>query len=443
MKKLTYFMVATVFLGAQLFAIDIGIMKISMFRISLILVGIGFLLSVLQNNSNLRFYPNKLSSLYVIFFGIWLIYGIISIIWAANLSSWIRANYFIGVGFISIFTIHQFIKTKKDLIGLLKIIAGALFFHVMIGFLEIITGYYHFADMAKLDRYNTFTEQPMTRIPISTFANQNDYATMLTAGIFLTYILFSTVRKIRWKAAYGLLMVATLYLIYRTDSRANILGLAIGFLFIALVKYFEVFNPKRVVIAVSSLSVVGGFIYLTSDSVQSSLNSVLLTLLDTSNLGGYSNSNRLNLIRNGFMFLASTLGIGVGAGNIEYWMENYTFFKISGTFNMHNWWMEILTGYGLMIFMMYVTLYILLIVKFYQYYRWSTDSFIKSCSIALIGYLGAFILASVSSSGLLISEWQWVIFGIIVAILGYCNNHKEKALKKITNLQYQRLWRME
>ena len=425
MKKLVYFMVASVFLGAQILAVDIGIAKLSLYRISIALSVFFLLIAFIRNDRTIKIYPNDIATKYVSFFGVWLAYSILSVMWATSLSGWVKGNYFIGIGFLAILLIHLFIHTKADLLTLFKIVAGASLLHNVIGWTEILTGNYRFADLAKLDKYGTFTTQPGSRIPISIFANQNDYATLILASMFFVYLLLKVEKDYKRKSFYFVLLISSMYLIIRTDSRANLLALFLGVAFMVALKLKDLLS-KRQIIGIATfgfLVVVVGLLFVPA--FQQLGYKVASLLLDTTNEQGDSNNTRLNLIYNGFVFLAQTFGFGVGSGNIEYWMENNAYFNISTKYNMHNWWMEILTGYGILIFIGYVILFILILNQLARVYQNSSDAFIKQTAFVLFGYLGAFILSSISSASNLIIEWQWVIFGIIIAFCGYANKVQE------------------
>lgn len=431
MKKLVSFMVAAVFLGAQILALDVGLMKLSMYRVSLILLIVALFIGFVRNDQQIKFYTNHISFQYVIFYGIWLSYGIVSILWASNIGGWLKANFFIACGFLSIFSIYTFIKEKKDIWRLFQIVSGALCLHNIIGWSEILTGKYMFADLEKLDKYGTFGSQPMTRIPISIYANQNDYATFLLAGIFFTIILLKTTKSPKMKISYGLLIASSLYLMIRTESRANQLALCIGIGLIVIVKLNEVISRKQIMGLIGTVMISGVFGVLFIPFIQTLAKKILLLLFDTSNIYGSSNETRLNLIRNGFVFLSKTFGFGVGAGNIEYWMEHNATFNISTKYNMHNWWMEILTAYGLYVFIAYVFIFILIIVQLYRFYSSHKDSQIKIASLILMGYLSAFILSSISSATNIIIEWQWIIFGVVIGFIGFVERGMSKEASKI------------
>lgn len=436
MKKLVYFMVASVFLGAQILAVDVGIAKLSLYRISIAMSVFFLLLAFFRNDRTIKVSPHNVATKYVAFFGIWLAYGLLSVIWASNLSGWLKGNFFVGIGFLSILLIHLFIHSKADLLVLFRIVAGASLLHNVIGWSEILTGHYRFADLAKLDKYGTFATEPGTRIPISIFANQNDYATLILAGMFFTYLLFRLERKYKWKNLYLTLLVSSMYLIIRTDSRANMLALLLGLAFMLALKLKDLLSRKHLSVLIGvgiGLGVLGlAFI----PAIQQLGYKVASLLLDTSNTIGDSDNTRINLIYNGFVFLAQTFGFGVGAGNIEYWMQNNAFFNISTKYNMHNWWMEILTGYGIVIFIGYVVLFILMMNQLAKVYHSSSDAFVRQTAVVLFGYLGAFILSSISSASNLIIEWQWVIFGIIIAFCGYAKHAHYKPLEKRTKKHF-------
>ena len=65
-------------------------------------------------------------------------------------------------------------------------------------------------------------------------------------------------------------------------------------------------------------------------------------------------------------------------------MDNYAIFDTKGILNIHNWWMEILTGYGVIIFIMYIMFYIKLFLSLYKKYKYSTNKVDKSISLGLM-----------------------------------------------------------
>lgn len=434
MKKLIYFMVFSVFFGTQILAIDIGF-KLSLYRILFLCVCCVFVTMMINNDKRLSFYPRKLSNSYVMFYGIWFAYSLASLGWAKSLLGWAKANIFIGIGFFTILFIYLFIKEKKDVLFLFKSVALGVILHIFIGFFELFSSRYLWASDHFMTKYQPESGNFFTRIPISIYPNENDYATVLLMGSFFLLILLWNTKNIFHKMIYSLLWASSFFLINQTGSRANVLAFGIG-ISVMIAVYLRKVITKKLIVSIFAIGVCSSAIILIiSATVREQLSSLLLLFSNSPEYGGSSNETRINLIKNGFNFLQESFGFGIGAGNIEYWMKTAAPFQTGGISNMHNWWMEILTAYGIFVFVFYVMVYIGMILKAYTYYRSSKDSFIRKTSLAFIGYLSAFTIASISSATNITNEWQWVIFGVIIAFYSYCEKTelKKKRLSRVSS----------
>ncbi|MPN20321.1 Teichuronic acid biosynthesis protein TuaE [bioreactor metagenome] len=211
-------------------------------------------------------------------------------------------------------------------------------------------------------------------------------------------------------------IVSSITLLIRTDSRANILGFLIAAGAFTLLYYFNVKNLKKFILIGISLSILALY--------PSLLGSIFDLLSQKLQFGfvaseGSSMEIRINLIKNGFLFLAQTFGFGTGAGNIEYWMANKGVFYAGDITDMHNWWMELLVGYGIIIFTGYLWMYITMARGFYTAYRQIEDKFIQSVSLGLLCCMIEFVLGSISSSSNIQTEWLWVFWGLVIAMYHY------------------------
>lgn len=434
MKKLIYFMVFSVFLGTQILAIDIGF-KLSLYRILFLCVCGTFVTLMMNNDKRLSFYPRKISNSYIMFYGVRFLYSLASIGWAKSFSGWAKANVFIGIGFFTMLFIHLFIKEKKDVLFLFKSIALGVILHIFIGFFELFSSKYLWASDHFITKYQPESRDFFTRIPISIYPNENDYATILLMGSFFLLILLWNTKNIFYKLIYGVLWISSFFLINQTDSRANVLAFAVGLSVMVLI-YLRKVITKKMLLSIFAIAASGSIAALViSSSLQEQLSSILLLFSKSQEYGGSSNETRINLIKNGFSFLQQSFGFGIGAGNIEYWMKTVAPFQTGGISNMHNWWMEILTAYGIFVFVLYILVYVGMILKAYAYYRSSKDSFIRRTSLAFIGYLSAFTIASISSATNITNEWQWVIFGVIIVFYSYCEKKepKKKQLARVSS----------
>lgn len=432
MKKLTYILAGSVFLGAQILAIDLGVAKLSLYRIMLVIISCLMVVLIFKNDSRLSFFSNALSKNYTRFYFFWLLYALISVIWVQDIGGWINAIFFLGCGCLSMLYMGIFIREEKDIRNLFKTIFVMILLHNIIGWMEILTGTYWFANLNKLDKYHTFAIQPSTRIPISIYANQNDFATMLLAGITITFILFKISNKISIKLVYFLTIISSIFLLYRTDSRANIIALIIGVGTLLITKYSQLFTKRNIIKLAIAIMIICGGILVFSPEVQQKAISLYYSVQATLFVEGNSNMTRVNLIKNGFYFLVQSFGLGTGAGNIEHWLEFNSIFSTGTIYNIHNWWMEILSGYGIVIFVLYISVYVLMIRQLFINYKYSKNKFIRTASWILLAYLFSFILSSISSASNMLIEWQWVFWGIIITFIRYSEKQTRKTDTKET-----------
>lgn len=131
---------------------------------------------------------------------------------------------------------------------------------------------------------------------------------------------------------------------------------------------------------------------------------------------------RSNLIKNALYFSAQSAGFGVGAGNVEHYMEFYSIYPVGRVTNVHNWWAEILANYGIFIFAGYVIFYISIFLNLWRAYKRVIYQKEKMICEALLVGLVSFFMASISSSSIIAFPPQWIFFGFCLAFLNYLRN---------------------
>lgn len=230
---------------------------------------------------------------------------------------------------------------------------------------------------------------------------------------------------------------AAVFLIYQTDSRANVLALVLGLGAMSIMYLMPLISRKLVIFTGSAFAIIASILIAISPTIYSKISEIVLLISTDQEFGGSSNEIRINLIRNGFLFLKDTLGFGVGAGNIEYWMNHKQLYQTGGMTNMHSWWMEILTAYGIVTFSLYLFVYCGMILKAYNYYKTSYNYFLRQTSLAIVGFLIAFTMSSISSATNIINEWQWLVFGVIIAFFSYGERMEERNRLTISTQNYR------
>lgn len=426
MKKLLYLMVASSFLAAQVFTLNINIMQLSIYRATLFIISTYLLLEHLKNKKRINISFKSDQSIIIKFYFFWFMYSMFSLGWVKDYHSWLRAIFFIGSGFLCIWIMSSYVKSQKEFKLLFIIMLFMITFHNIIGWSELLTGVYKFIDISRIDLYNQFSYNPLVRVPVSMMGNPNDYATLMICGVFISYITFMNSKSKLVRLLSISSICSSIILIIKTTSRANILALIVGIIIFIYIRFFKKINIRTMLLIILLPTII--LIYpLFLENIFQIISSKLQFSFD-----GGSDYIRLNLIKNGLNFLIATLGFGTGAGNIEYWMETKSLYYVGNIKNIHNWWMEILVGYGIFVFIGYISVYYKILKKIYKSYFYSSDKFIKNTSLALFCYMVSFIISSISSSSNIPKEWLWMFWGVVVAYVGYIERHCKIKIEKPT-----------
>lgn len=429
MKYFLMILVASVFMGTEILAVPTPFAQLTIYRVFSLSVPLFIGYFMVQKNPTIKIKNNSYATFSVAVFILWWFWSIISFLWIKDVRLWLQAVFLLTLGISSIIGLYFWVQNFDQWKKLLRIIWLMMSLLIGLGYYEIITNHYIFADLGKLDKYSTFVSDPMTRIPITHFENQNDFATMLLAYIAIGLMLYYLTPHMFKKMGYLFSVFLGSYLIYRSGSRTILMCLFLyaGCLF--ALKFKWDIKRKYYGIALVLFIILGILALAYIPAVQNMVDTLIYTgRSDIIN----GDTGRINLLRNGIIFLAATFGLGVGAGNIEAWMANYRFLPTQNIINMHHWWAEIMVAYGVIVFIFYTLAYILLIYRLFQIRRHQTKRF-KQVSNQLIAFLIVYSVASITSASNMLIEWHWVFFGIIIAyIKNYETNvsyDSEKTLK--------------
>lgn len=397
-------------IAASIISINFNIFQLSLFRMLIVLVFTLMLIQILMKNTAINFPRNQLNNFSIKVMVIWLLYAIFTLAFIKDDIGWYKAVYFLALGVLCVVIFSRYLKDSKSILAAFNLITVMALFHNLIGWYEVLFGEYLFLD-EKVDLYAMF------RYPVSMFDNANNFALFMLVSIFSTYICFVNSKHRLVKIGCALLILSSTYLLIKTNSRANILGLllAIGFFILMQMKNKR---ARRLLL----IGIVAAFVFalLKPDTIIHVFDSIYnkLYLKLSGDNSSDSDTIRINLIKNGLAFFERTFGVGVGAGNIEYWMENFRVYDTSYIRNMHNWWMEVLTGYGVVIFTLYIIYYIRLAKTMLYSYRIAEDKLNASISLGIMCFMIGFVLGSISSSSNIGTEWLWVFWGVIIAYQG-------------------------
>ncbi|MFI3252360.1 MAG: O-antigen ligase family protein [bacterium] len=372
--------------------------QVSLFRIILIVT---ILISLIDKKMSL-FKPVKQKYFYYFMIG-WFIYSIISYFWIFDFYAWFETLYFIGLGLISLVIISKYITSKKHFFICIIIFSFAVCTHILIGSFEFITSNYFYINPEYLLQYQ------YNNWPVSTFTNTNNYAFFLSLSICFILFIIKYCSNNKIKIFYYFITCVSILLICATQSRGVILALIISIILLLINKH--VLNKKQFkVFLIISLGI--AFVCLVTVVTIGFLN------INHLNLPHNSNTIRYNLTLNSLYFTSKTFFLGVGAGNFEYWITNFSLVSTSGITNSHNWWLEILSEYGIIV----LTGYLIYIFKIYQETKKdSNDKFSESFRYCIFLFLITFSIGCISPSSILEMEWLWLLFALIITGMNICD----------------------
>lgn len=415
-KILIYMSIIASCIGANVIAIDLGFFQLSLFRFLIIAISIFSLINFLlikKGVITLKKGPNSYSIKFMVF---WFFYSILTLGWVHDYVGWIKSVYFIGLGLLSILIISNYFNKSTDILKAFKIMSIMILFHNVIGWYEILSKNYIFLSADKTAYFARFG------LPVSSFNNPNDYAMFLLFSIGILYVCSVNSKSKNFTLYYISLIISSLTLLVFTTSRANIVGVLLGLVFYIALSFKKRKTRNGLIISLMiAIVIISIFPNYFSDLITIIGDNLYIKLSE----GMGSDVTRLNLIKNGMFFLFSTLGFGTGAGNIEYWMENNSLYNTFGVVNMHNWWIEILVGYGLIVFILYVWFYIKLLRHIVRKFKLSREKIDHSISLGIGFSMVGFIIGSLSSSSNLNNEWLWIFWAIAIAYQGIEIDNKE------------------
>lgn len=395
-----WLVIITSFWGANFLSINIGRVHFFPFRF-FFLTMIFILIVNLCAKNKIRLDILKKYKFLVLFFLFWFFYAFVSFFWVPSITLWIKNIAFLFMGMILIWGCIYHLKTFKDLKIFFFIWTVILFCLNLIGFWEIETGNHLVVSGLR----------SLVLVPTSVFRNQNDFATFLSLSICFLLPLIKNNKKLVVRFYGVILLGSSLYLLITTTSRANIIAIVVAFI-CWIFTFFKNYTAKgKLFFFILAIPLLGIFIkfFISTSSIQT----LVFQLSHRIESGGI----RINLIKNSLVFLYNSLGFGVGAGNIEWYMQNKAIFDTQGILNVHNWWVELLANYGIIIFSLYCYLYMTTMRKAIKKIKKATS--LWDITFAETIFLGGitFFLASISSSSIMALNFQWLFWGFTFSYL--------------------------
>ena len=431
------FVVAVVFSNFTFFDLKLGGVVLTLYRVCIPIICIYCIFVYGLHQS----YIKKMHSfftirIYFLIMLLWIIWGCFSLFLMPWSNYTTGAKEIIGImlGTMSVFiTICLCLEDKFDaLIIMLKICIVIL---ILIGYAEILFGWHFQSSMIndpqyikEVENYYEGQEVPASIYYIATgiFYNPNDFCAMLC--IFSPVFLYRQ-DKSRLKALSSYLAIASIFLILLNDDAwICIISLIIGLLIYAffsranvityMMLFFTYFIPryfgKKIIDVINVLlyRCTGSEVFNHSICITNVENAISVQVENNANENG-SMFYRLNTYREGLRAtFVESKGLGLGPGGFPQY-----FGKIADTHHMianpHSLWLEILSQYGVIVFMLFIIVLLLMVVKLIKFYKYTHD--LRCILIISMGVTLAF--ACFSPSNFLQNTYYWLPIGMGLGIL--------------------------
>lgn len=319
----------------QLFTIPIGDFHLFAFRIVL---PVTFLLLLAYGDIKLT---GRFGQWFLILLLVWIAYAVISLLWARSISWALFDIAYLAVALMTFVTISSLYVALNDRhTPLARGWLTAFLVLIPIAVWEIVTGDHLEGKWLEHSQVE-FIDHPNRFMPATTFGNPNDYTSFLVMTMPLALIVF----RYRYQVLSWCFVLAAIVMSYFASSRMALLTLCLQMVTVIVIALL-----KRSLLPRSYL--LGGAASLVL------LVAVIWFIKADKGTGPErpaeerSEGIRLSLIRSGWHFFTESRGLGIGAGNFEtYLEETETPYPKPHVRNPHNWYMEILSEYGVLIFL--------------------------------------------------------------------------------------------
>jgi hypothetical protein len=366
----------------------------------------------------IRWWGSPVARFYLLLGCFWILWGWASILWAPDPSSAIRDVASVGLGFgagLVLLNLRSFTGSGLDALR-----RGWLLAYVVtaaIAIWEKLTGNHlpsHFVKNAP--------DYVLNDVVISTFGNPNNYGAFLLLSVpFLLWSL-SIVKMRLHKVFYMGLLLALPVLVFLSASRVAILGLVVQLLVCGLLTM----RQWRSFVGILSIACLFFLLigwYLQSDTLVA--RKLALAFGNEVRLGG-SIALRRNLVLNGLWFAYISGCLGIGAGGFEHLIQNRSApFATGHIFSPHNFWIEVLSQYGVLVFLGLVVwvLYLISVAirsrRIFIARRHATSRVISE--MILVGFVG-YLFATTTSSIYIVQSTNWMFLGSMVAMGTFLRN---------------------
>ena len=346
---------------------------------------------------------------------VWLLVGYVSILWAVDKVAAIKELFSVSLGLaLVIGFLTQCASSDSIARNLIRGWVIAFMGTGVIGIYERLSGH-HLSNY----RFGQVQTSVDLRLVATFFGNPNAYAAFLvTAFPFLLWGLM-TARSKSSRLFFVANLSALLVLLLFTGSRLCLLAMFIqGLVAVIIIAT----RPYRLAAIAGSVLVVAAILTgITAPLARAfpflshkifsdgGVTALVQEVASPSGSGGV----RLNLVKDGLWMVSQTRGVGVGAGNFEANVAKAPF-SAYPIINPHDLWIEVLSQYGVLVFLLFVTwlIWCLLVgFRLLNHKAVAVTAAAKPLGLTIVVSVVGNVLAAMANSSYLESSINWVFLG--------------------------------
>lgn len=426
---------------------------VTLYRIGIPIISMFYIIKRIINKKWVQYFAHRMHRIYIIIFAIWILYGSILLFTSEYvvLHDGLKEIINLILGVMTIYCFTECCTTKDDvafLIKTLKIITTVL---CVIALQEMFFGV-HFSTSKYQNIHSLHDLYEMVLVALtsgkifpvtSIFYGVNDFAAFIT--IFAPLFFIDKNMIFRDKVLNSIMFTIIALLLALNDANVCLIALMITIIFMMFIKkinicsvgYFaDVFFVQQYMSKwiyngityiekyvkekeIKKVPLMSGRLLMDAGGIDdvASVSEVLNAQMLTAEKGYGSLYSRYLLLLDGLDIFLKSHFLGTGPASFT------TYLRINGHrskyVNPHNWWIEILSQYGIIVFISYMGMLLYIFAKNVQCYFKNNNFIILQCLCMLVAY----VIASIAPSSFLGYGYQWII--IALEIISIEIFHKE------------------
>jgi teichuronic acid biosynthesis protein TuaE len=422
--------------------LNIHTYRISVFKVIIFLLTIYYLYTFIKDRSKIKKMVS-FAKIVILFLFAWALYGTMQLIFYPGIfgAESVRDVIYLYINAAFVFCIINAVSDINKLKYAIFILKISAVVFILFALFEIASGNHLFTSRYSNPNFLKVAGKFDSHIATGASYNENDFAFFLS--LISPVFLFGLKGKSKMQVVLHLICEFLLFVVLCINSSfISIMGFIIVVITALIINKIKLFSASSIFAGILAfqkflssicrwiLENIHYYFYIIfsnthNKNIKSFIFNQQLQQIDvspsdilSSQAANTSFSIRFKLFGDGFAMLLKSKLFGVGP---DAFRKNVPSIRTDAV-NPHDWWMEILSEYGILVFIGYILIYVFVIIKLIKGY---IATHMAEAGIMIASMLGFFI-ACVAPSSLLRIPMQWLMLALAIATIGIM----ERAVKE-------------